>query len=154
MLDYIQIQSNFSDLKVYAFLRDPFLRLVSLYFAPHRWIKIDPISQAMILMDEIFFSEDDFLSLVDFSLASWQFLTTSERYYIPPKNLITLDFKKFDKEINQIFMHKKNKFQVPKVNQSPFKKEIKKILSSKNLQNYVHKSHHVKDLEIINNFTY
>ena len=148
MQDYTQINPNFSKLPVHAFMREPFERLVSLYFSPHRWVKATPNGQRIHFKD-IYFSEDEFISLATQSLAGWEFLTTIQGEFASPERLETYDYENFDDEINRLFSIATSKLSPPWLNKSPFKECSAKVLTSKHLQDYVHQSKHGIDLKIM-----
>ena len=74
--EYYQKCGDLTRLPILTIFREPFHRMVSSYFSPHRHVKKDPVSGQLFFPENVVFNETKFQKLVNSSKSSCEMLST------------------------------------------------------------------------------
>ena len=139
---------KFRSQKFYGVIRNPIERLVSLFFSPHRHMTLDLLSNTYVYPSDVCFDEEEFMRLVHVEKSSVDFLNVNSHFFPSvlrfPSKLTLLKYENLSQDCKKYLQLNR----ISLLNASPCSDKIKKVCSSKVVQNIVEASHHVRDIEL------
>lgn len=157
---YQQCDPSFALYPVVICVRRPLRRLVSLYFSPHRWFRLDSASGCYSLPEQASFCEEAFAELVAGAPAAADYLADAspcgspalaqERCLIMQKlqangQLAVIKTEQLATDFEAAFGFP---LAVAPRNVSPFREQAQRVLASAAIAQLVASSHHQIDLQL------
>lgn len=141
-------------------VRQPLQRLVSLYFSPHRWYYLDPISKRYELPSQVSFCEQAFAKLLIAAPAAVDYLDDatpcSNPALVQERRVMTQNLLSSGRlaviKTEQLAIDFKTAFGFPLTisprNVSPYREQAQRVLASKAIAQLVASSHHQIDQQL------
>ena len=126
---------------IFACVRKPLNRLVSLYFSPHRYVKKDPNTKKFIFPKTIEFDIDKFKNLINTTPSCLQMLSFPPLNGFIPIDLKIIRTENLNKDCEKIMKINLNQSR----NISPFSKEAKIARENPAVKSIIENSHHQND---------
>ena len=138
--DYYKYQ-ELQNYLIFACVRKPLNRLVSLYFSPHLYVKKDPSTKKFIFPKTIEFDIDKFKNLVKRTPSCLQMLSFPPLNGFIPIDLKIIRTENLNKDCEKIMKINLNQSR----NISPFSKEAKIARENSTVKSIIENSHHQND---------